>query len=406
MEKIYMENNQNKQKKNLWQSKSVIGTFALAVIAVVAIVIAGLGQTSYAIPQIDDKFPDKFTTAEPGETIYGTAGTAIRFPVLPYQSTDGLIVFCMEHHVDFMADTEFSKGDAIQDYGLLYLMANIYPHVKFKTANGVELAEPVQVWLSQVAIWLYLAEMYPENPNYSLAIGDTISAADALATIKSIKGLYTDSHSDYYKANGTEEMDITANDSSFYDVYLEPLLTSAKANRSVPNKELKISMGSAVDKTSDDAYYQSSEITVVASPSDNFNGFDLELTEAPEGTKVVDVNGNEITTLTDLQVTDKFYIRVPVDKVTDENKVVKFRVIGSFTTYEGNYYVAAGAQTISSVDTVTNNKDVGSEFTIDYEAPVDDTGLSAAQTVYFIGLIVLLSGVGIIYANVKPATQK
>ena len=90
----------------------------------------------------------------------------------------------------------------------------------------------------------------------------------------------------------------------------------------------------------------------------------------------------------------------------DENKVIKFRVIGSFTTYEGNYYVAAGAQTISSVDTVTNNKDVGSEFTIDYTPDIPDTGISAAQTVYFIGLIVLLSGVGIIYANVKPTEQK
>ena len=59
-----------------------------------------------------------------------------------------------------------------------------------------------------------------------------------------------------------------------------------------------------------------------------------------------------------------------------------------------------------NIDTVTNNKDVGSEFTIDYTPDIPDTGISAAQTVYFIGLIVLLSGVGIIYANVKPTEQK
>lgn len=406
MEKIYMENNQKKQKKNMWQSKSVIGTFALAIIALVAMVVVGVGQVSYAIPEIVDKFPDTFTTAEPGETILGTNGGNVSFPVLPYKTTDNLVVFCMEHHVDFMSDTTFTKGDAIQDYGLLYLMAHIYPHQTFKTANGTELAEPVQVWLSQVAIWLYLAEMYPDNAKYSLAVGSTLTAEEALNVIKNTRGIYTQTDSNYYKADGTSALDISANDATFYDTYLLPLLNTAKANKNIPNKELKISMDSLVDKTSDGAYYQSSEITVLASPSENFNGYDLELTQAPEGTKVVDVNGNEITKLTDLQATDKFYIRVPADKVTDENKVIKFRVIGSFTTYEGNYYVAAGAQTIASVDTVTNNKDVGSEFTIDYTPDIPDTGISAAQTVYFIGLIVLLSGVGIIYANVKPTEQK
>ena len=155
MEKIYMENNQKKQKKNMWQSKSVIGTFALAIIALVAMVVVGVGQVSYAIPEIVDKFPNTFKTAEPGETIFGTGGGNVAFPVLPYKTTDNLVVFCMEHHVDFMSDTTFTKGDAIQDYGLLYLMAHIYPHQTFKTANGTELAEPVQVWLSQVAMVIF-----------------------------------------------------------------------------------------------------------------------------------------------------------------------------------------------------------------------------------------------------------
>ena len=32
--------------------------------------------------------------------------------------------------------------------------------------------------------------------------------------------------------------------------------------------------------------------------------------------------------------------------------------------------------------------------------------MSTAQTIYFIGLIVLLCGVGIVYANAKPAESK
>ena len=57
-------------------------------------------------------------------------------------------------------------------------------------------------------------------------------------------------------------------------------------------------------------------------------------------------------------------------------------------------------------DTVNVKVQKGKEFTLDYSPEVPDTGVTAAQTIYFIGLIILLSGVGIIYANVKPAENK
>ena len=104
--------------------------------------------------------------------------------------------------------------------------------------------------------------------------------------------------------------------------------------------------------------------------------------------------------------TDKFYIRVPINKVNENNKTIKFSVTGSFTTLEGNYYKATGAQTIATVQTVTSNVQTGAEIPLNYTPDVPDTGLSTAQTVYFIGLIVLLSGIGIIYANVKPSESK
>ena len=37
---------------------------------------------------------------------------------------------------------------------------------------------------------------------------------------------------------------------------------------------------------------------------------------------------------------------------------------------------------------------------------VPDTGMGVAQTIYFMGLILLLSGVGIVYANAKPKTNE
>ena len=55
------------------------------------------------------------------------------------------------------------------------------------------------------------------------------------------------------------------------------------------------------------------------------------------------------------------------------------------------------------VVTVTGTQNYESErLSIDFMG-VPDTGMSKAQTIYFIGLIVLLCGVGIIYASAKPA---
>ena len=107
---------------------------------------------------------------------------------------------------------------------------------------------------------------------------------------------------------------------------------------------------------------------------------------------------------------DKFYVRIPVDKVNENNKNVKLSVTGSFTTLEGNYYIGKDEtkeyQTVAAVETVTSNIQTGVEIPLNYTPDVPDTGLSTAQTVYFIGLIVLLSGIGIIYANVKPSESK
>ena len=54
---------------------------------------------------------------------------------------------------------------------------------------------------------------------------------------------------------------------------------------------------------------------------------------------------------------------------------------------------------LSNYDTLSLDEYKGTDYNV-VGAP--DTGMSAAQTIYFIGLIVLLCGVGIVYANAKP----
>lgn len=399
MEKIYIENNKQNNNKNFLHSKSVLGTFALAIIAVIAIVIVGVNQTSYAIPEVTNPLPDTFTTAAVGEGVHTNTG----FSVFPYKTTTGVTVFCMERNIDFKADTNFSKAEAITDYGLLYLMANISPNKVFKDSEGnsfnAEINDAVQTWVSQVAIWVYLHEI--NAPNNSLD--------DAtMQMIKTAQVIYTNEVPSGYKVNGTKvderENPLKADDKTFYAQYIEKEVKDALEHKNMANNILNINKTDTISVTSDEKYYQTAQISVAG--EENFNGYSVKLEAAPEGSFIVNANGNKLEDDNHMSGNDKFYIRVPVDKVNENNKIIKFSVTGSFTNYEGNYYRATGAQTIATVQTVTNNVQTGAEIPLNYTPDVPDTGLSTAQTVYFIGLIVLLSGIGIIYANVKPSESK
>ncbi len=400
MEKIYMENNDQRQNKSFWKSKSIIGTFALAIIAVVAIVIVGLNQTSYAITSLAPSYslPDQFTTATPGEEVLSDTG----FVVFPYKTTNDITVFCLERNIDFASNTTYTKGEAIEDDGLLYLFGDIYYGDFLYYVYDEEIRDAVETWISQVSIWVYLNEIGAENNSLS---------EDDLQKIKDAKVIYTESVPLGYKADGTKvdllENPVTEDDQTFYERWIKPLVNNAMSTVGLSNRTVKVNMSDAVSLTSDDKYYQSSAISVVSNPAGMLYGFLLKIESAPEGTIVVDVNGTELSEDDYYMFPgEKFYIRVPVDKVTEENKDVKFSVTGTFTGYKGNYYVATGAQTIASVASDEVDVQTGAQISLNYTPDVPDTGLSTAQTVYFIGLIVLLSGIGIVYANVKPSESK
>ena len=368
----------------------------------------GVTNTSYALPEVTSSLPDTFTS-KLGTDLY-IYGNSSRFKINQYVTDNNIQVYCLEKNIQFVEGTSYKKGDAITDYGLLYLMANSYPNVDFKDSEGNKLGSALQTWITQVSIWLYQKEVGAANSNN--------------LTDEEIAGIMNDTYVDIgvqYDASKAQGANL-AEGQTLYSVYIRPLVDAAKNHRNTPNKSLEVTIAS--DKVTLDAeekYYQSSLITVTGAPSDNFNGYKLELRNYPEGTIVIDENGNKM----DLQVRNvstvsddtymyidnvnpgtKFYLKVPVSEVTEETKTVDIYVLGSFTVYDGNYYVADGAQTITSVKTVNNNIDKGLEVTFNYTPDVEDTKMDISQTVYFIGLLILLAGVGIIYANVLPKKEQ
>ena len=79
-----------------------------------------------------------------------------------------------------------------------------------------------------------------------------------------------------------------------------------------------------------------------------------------------------------------------------------FWFVGAFEKYVGYEYESGEYQKITDVKIMNDVITKPLSFKLDYTPEVPDTGMNTAQTIYFIGLIVLLSGVGIIYANAKP----
>ena len=89
-----------------------------------------------------------------------------------------------------------------------------------------------------------------------------------------------------------------------------------------------------------------------------------------------------------------------------DNKELKISVLGSFDTFAANKYVYKGtenapSQTVTSVKKINNNLSVPLSIQLNYTPTVPNTAMSNSSTLFFIGIILLLSGLGIFYTSAK-----
>lgn len=404
MEKIYMNNNNDKQQSTFQQIfKSQLSqkmSVTMALVAFFSFLLIGIGNVSYAAPvEIpNNDLGDSIVTQTSNVQVIGSATPA--FSVQMYYTTvngQNLPIFCLERDVDFVAGKTLQKAEHIDDQGLLYVMANSFPHYKFVDSSGNQFPDEVQTWITQAAIWEYLngSNLNVSNDKHDL---------EQMKLIREI--YYGDSpNTKYCDVDGCydSEAQIDATE-TFYQRYIADLVSNARQAGVTTGGAMQISRkNDEISITDDEKYYQSSEITISNTSPSNITGFTVSIESAPEGTILVDENGQKLESMDNVS---KFYVRVPVDKVTEMSKTVRIKTTGTFRGYDGYYYRAEGAQTVSTVFTKDFTNDASLEFTLNYTPDVPSTGMSMAQSVYFIGLIVLLCGVGIIYANAKPKSKQ
>lgn len=402
MEKIYMENNQNKKNQSTFQQvfKSQLSKKLSAFMVLVSFfsfLLIGVTNVSYAavteIPE-DTGLGESFTTSAPGTEIISNTG----FPILMYSTSNGIPIFCLERDINYRGGITMSKKEQITDQGLLYVMAHTFPHVKFKDSKGQQFPDEVQTWITQATIWQYL---------YETGAANNATGSGNVANIENIKTAVSLSWDDEVVGCRVDGCGAGAtSQATFYDTYIAPIVANARQSNVTANGTIDISLANQeMSITEDEKYYQTSLVTITNSDPGNFvsDSLKVEIQSAPDGTILIDENGQEIENYDNVT---KFYVRIPVESVTEENKSVLLHAEGTFRGYDGYYYKADGAQTVSTVFTTDVKAFDDLDIPINYTPEVPDTSMSIAQSVYFIGLVVLLCGVGIIYANAKPRQKQ
>ena len=386
MEKIYME--ESKNRKSVIDG-SVVLSFVVAAFAIFSLVAVGFNQISYAaVPHSPTE--DTFTFYATGEKIsVSVDGTPVNYNVPLYYSDSGKknTIFCVEHNADVLDQTVYTKKEKIDDYGLLYLLNKAYDSTSHISGIDNTVAD---TYVAQTAIWYYLHQKYQNDSKHKLS-------DEVLNVIKST-GVISLTYLDVANDNSSEPI-VLPNAFSKIDSLVKEALNASS------ERQLSVAFGGdSISKVDGTDYYQTPVVNVTSSTSEALTGYDISVSGI-EGTKVVGEDGQEITNLTNVSKDTKFYIRIPADKVTDKVQKLAVDVKGHFNSFGGAYYQdAAGAK--QKVVSVTGKiVDVSQGDSIDVVG-APDTGMTTAQTIYFIGLIVLLCGVGIVYANAKPAESK
>ena len=435
MEKIYMEDN-NSRKTRRGFDFSVVLSFTVAIFAIFSIATYGIfsfqgTSVSYAAP-ISDETQFTFMHANAQDDSGSNADRIVSFYVSPtgrkalqvplFLANDASnysnMVFCVEHNVDPPSHKTIAcKDGVIDDSGLLYILSSSYSNNGSGVTNlpDNEDKKYVEAFVTQVSIWLYLYETKPTaTRNGVYGLYDDNGTLDSSTLHDNVKVNYI-TQDELDVIMNTTTLDLQTNNGSrtiydgdnIYNSYIRPLVNQAKAASAQKQFYITYNDQDKATITDDNKFYDSPLINVVGVPSGDLISYDVSLSGI-EGAFLVDENKQEMSS-TGIAPGKSFYVRFPVEKAPTEGviKNLTIHAVGHFNTLTGNYFLAENnGVAYQKVITVTGaTKDIADDEVIPFTGS-GDTGMNAAQTVYFIGLIVLLCGVGIVYANAKPVEVK
>ena len=397
MEKIYVESKSGKELSffgRIFNDKgSMISTIIVSSVLIVGLVVFGVSQISYAMPTTEESLIS--TISNKGEIsggyvdLYGNY-----YDVLPfsgYYMTNGMPVLGVSYDKQYVVNEKYEKGLEVSDPGLIYLVSNLYPS-KQLVSNDLVLDDDVQLWLSQSAVWTYLYEIGDFN-------NTLFTYSDSLRNVNTI-----------YRSNefGKSVVSSLENDTFYNKFGINNLILEAKKYHSETLTNMRISKNSdTISITSDNKYYQSDVISIVSSTNElikNFVGYSVDLSNAPSGTILVDEDGKEYGNVSKMLPESKFYVRVPVDRFDGDNKKVNISVIGEYSLLGAYQYKSANGQEIIMLEDINKGITQSLEMDFDFISEVVSAGVGTVKTIFFMAIILLISGVGI-FINAKQTSD-
>ncbi len=389
MEKIYMEDNTTRSRSKKLTG-SVVLSFVVALFAIFSLAVCGITQVTYAIdPDTTDSF--KFYKG----SFYGNKLTdASDLRILYSDAEKTQPVFCIEHEivlpddgVDYTKDLTNTIENDSYGLGILYILSQYYDENFLKNSDPA-----VRYWITQVSIWKYLFDTHPNDQKHFLdeEFISSISSVENIisSTAPSVSLAYTGSY------NGNSSMSINQ--------VINAIVSDAKSFNQ--DAELKVSnVNPDLSLVDSKDFYQSEAIDVSSSQTNALLNYMVNVSGI-EGAVVV-VDGEAIENGTVIPAGKSFAIRVPKDKVTKDVQTLDVDVVGNFNILTGYYFKNVGGDTQRVVSVGKTRTTRNKQFSLQVVG-APDTAMSTAQTIYFIGLVILLCGVGIVYANAKPSEIK
>ena len=440
MEQIYVENNK-KNKKPKILNVTIGLSFAVALVAIVSIVLVSMSGSSYSLNAVE--FPDNITTEESGYYYVGF-GSDVQESYLtdytkwtlanPYmQGKNGskqYDLLCLDSEKDYNAkNINYTNSKSlVDDPGFVYLSAKLQNDSKL---NGSSTPQAAKAWIKQQATWLYLGQVNPSDSSNS----DVYTKSDSLNDLKAVKCIVGYEPKEVAgettrvakttaalccKADTTVAGTDCAYDADgiFAEYGIDQWIETAISYHKTGWPALTVSATKENDDfklTNDKKYYTSSPIAVNISNEDDYGltealdeyTFSLS-SDAPKGTKVMawDENGNKLVDVTNedkLSYSKYKTLRIYVpSSVETGNYNFSLAVTGTIQQYTGYYYNPPTGQNnlqrLTTVDVVNKTSTGEAQFSVQI---VPDTATNLSKTIYIIGLIVLISGLGILYVNVK-----
>ncbi len=312
-----------------------------------------------------------------------------RIKITPYIDENNNFVYTPYIYDDSSSATlnTFLQEQLITDPGYKYLLENIFPKVEWdnkyyspelKEIDLNDYEDPItkepDYVMSQLIIWAYYYTKYPEEDKN-----------EYLNKIKETKYIFFQ--------DDEVNVDIYGD---LYDEVIKDLVDEALRQNEQPVIDPVVNVVNTdknIAVTTDEEYYQTGAINISKSNIENYIDHEF-IINGPKGTYLIDGDGNKIegkTTATEV------YARIPIDNVTDENKVVVLNMISYYETDELVTYVDSNGNSLISVKPVIKTLNSTINVPLLLKINVPDTNIFVSNSIYFIGAIFLLLGAGVIY---------